>query len=162
MIISMTGYGRGSTRSGELEIAVEVRSVNNRFLDLALKVPHSLSAFEQQIRETVNAYLDRGRVSLWITVKGCEQQTAKPSINYSLAESYLAAAEELRYRFGLEGKIGVLELLSLPNILEMEEGNECDEALWLKAREALTQALEQLNEMRRREGEELRKDIDKR
>ena len=61
MITSMTGYGRGSAAVGDAEIAVELRSVNNRFLDIALKFPYSLGAFEQNIRELIGSYISRGR-----------------------------------------------------------------------------------------------------
>lgn len=159
MITSMTGYGRGNASAGDAEIAVELRSVNNRFLDIALKLPYSLGAYEQNIRELIGSYISRGRVSVWISMKGADAAVSRFSLNQTLVKSFLTVAEELRQQYGFSGQLSLESVLTLPDVLEKEIEEGADEATWNCARRALTEALEQINAMRRREGEEIGKDF---
>jgi len=92
MITSMTGYGRGTGSNSFLEITAEVRSVNNRFLDISLKLPKSLSIFEQQVRELVGKHVARGRVNVWMSINGQDDKTNKFIVNNALVEAYIKIA----------------------------------------------------------------------
>ena len=82
MISSMTGYGRGVHTTDETEVSAEIKSVNNRFLDISLKLPRSLAIYEQQIRELVNKFVNRGRLSIWL--KSIARCCSKPRVNVSM------------------------------------------------------------------------------
>jgi uncharacterized protein (TIGR00255 family) len=159
MITSMTGYGRGSASYGDMEIIVELRSVNNRFLDVSLKLPHTFTAYEQQIRELIGAHISRGRVSVWMVLKGTEETTNNFSVNHSLVKRYLNAARELNEKYGVQGELNIASILALPDMLVMDVEEDADESNWVCARQALVQALEQMSAMRRREGSEICKDF---
>jgi uncharacterized protein (TIGR00255 family) len=159
MITSMTGYGRGSASYGDMEIIVELRSVNNRFLDVSLKLPHTFTAYEQQIRELIGAHISRGRVSVWMVLKGTEETSTNFSVNHSLVKRYLNAARELNEKYGVQGELNIASILALPDVLVMDVEKDADESNWVCARQALVQALEQMSSMRRREGSEIYKDF---
>lgn len=155
----MTGYGRGSTSCGDMEITVELRSVNNRFLDVSLKIPYIFTIYEQQIRESIGAYIGRGRVNVWMVLKGPEETGNNFSINHSLVKRYLTAAHELNEKYGVPGDLNIASILALPDVLVMDVQEDADESNWVCARQALVQALEQMSTMRRREGAEIYKDF---
>jgi uncharacterized protein (TIGR00255 family) len=69
MIASMTGYGRGEVRNGDCEIVAEVRSVNNRFLDVQLKLPRGYFHYEQEVKNIIRNYVTRGRINVFVSLK---------------------------------------------------------------------------------------------
>ena len=158
----MTGYGCGSFLSEKGEISVEIRTVNNRYLDLSLKLPKSFSVYEQRIREQVGQYLSRGRVNIWMQLKGEEDEQQTFSVNHTLVQAYLEAAREINQKHKLSGELDLQQILMLPDVLSVDVGQEPDEAEWERVRNALETALQETAKMRAREGQEIRKDFDKR
>ncbi len=162
MITSMTGYGRGSHKANDLEIAVEIRSVNNRFLDVVAKIPRFLSNFEQKFRNVIGQYVKRGRINVWVSLSNGNGKFQKFSYNKALAEGYMSIQNELQKEFGLNGELDINQLLSLPDLVEVDNSETADEAAWECAKKALENALVNLNEMRLQEGHELLKDLEMR
>lgn len=158
MIFSMTGYGRGVETVGDLEITVEIRTVNNRFLDLVLKAPRSLANYEQQIREIVSTYIKRGRVNLWIGITSETDKYQDLVLNKSLVNAYTRVAQELNDS-GIPGNIDLNTILGLPDILSVDIDADVDEDTWLCAKQAIETALVAINNMRQAEGEHLYKDF---
>lgn len=159
MISSMTGYGRGVCTSEDLEVVVEIRSVNNRFLDISSKLPKSLSNYEGKIREIIGKKLSRGRVNLWISFSNGDEKNKNFKLNKNIADAYLRIAAELQSDFKVEGKVDINQLLNFPDIIEIEDLTVADEYTWHCTQEALNTALDAISNMRRQEGEELRKDF---
>jgi uncharacterized protein (TIGR00255 family) len=157
----MTGYGRGVHTDKELEVSVEIKSVNNRYLDIALKLPRTLSQREQSVRERVGHYLNRGRVSIWMNLKGVDEKVLKFSANHALLASYIKLAQEIKTKYGLAGDLSLEHLLGLPDVIEAE-AEEADEEVWSCAKSALDIALKDLVNMRNREGLEIEKDFNER
>ncbi len=158
MIRSMTGYGRGIESLGDLEITVEIRSVNNRFLDLVQKAPRTLVNYEQQIREMVSKYIQRGRVNLWLGITSETDKYQDLVLNKSLINAYMRISHELK-DLGVKGEIDINQLLSLPEILSIDIDPTVDEQTWICAQKAIEIALLELNKMRSAEGQELYKDF---
>jgi len=158
MIFSMTGYGRGVETLGDMEITVEIRTVNNRFLDLVMKAPRSLANYEQQIREMVGKYIKRGRVNLWIGITSETDKYQDLVVNKSLITAYTRVAQELNDS-GIQGNIDLNTLLALPDILSVDIDADVDEETWLCAQKAIESALVALNSMRNAEGEHLYSDF---
>ena len=158
MIYSMTGYGRGIETIADLEITAEVRSVNNRFLDLVQKSPRSLANYEPQIREMVSRYIKRGRVNLWIGITSETDKYQDLVLNKGLINAYLRISRELK-ELGVSGEIDINHLLSLPEILSIDIDSNADESIWLCAQKAIKTALLELNNMRSAEGRELNNDF---
>ena len=162
MIASMTGFGRGLFKIDDIEVNAEVRTVNNRFLDIILKIPRCLTTYEQHIRELVGQYIRRGRVNVWIGLSGERAESWKLRLNKNLVSAYLQIADTLKKEFTVPGELGLTEVMTLPDLIETEESDEADEATWQCTQEALKMALESLVAMRLREGEELKRDFEQR
>ena len=162
MITSMTGYGRGTNTHNGLEVTVEIRSVNNRFLDISLKLPRSLSAFEQHIREAISKSIKRGRVNVWVALKGDEDKSTKFTLNHGMVKEYVRLATELEEKYGFPGKPAIEQIMALPDVVTIEPEEQADEEIWQCADIAISQALQELDSMRIREGEEIYKDFENR
>ncbi len=160
MIVSMTGYGRGEVKNGECEIVAEVRSVNNRFLDVQMKLPRNYFHYEQEVKNLIRKYVMRGRINVYVGLKvNNEENGMGLVINREPAKVYWKLLNQLKKEFKIRGRIKLEHLLQFPDIISYEESEQPNEAIWRMIEQALSLALENLQEMRRREGEELAKDL---
>ena len=100
MVKSMTGYGRAVETVNGREFTVEVRSVNNRYLDCAVKLPRSLSFGEDAVKQAVKASISRGKVDVFVSVRGEGAQETAVSLNKPMAEGYLAAMRQMQQEYG--------------------------------------------------------------
>lgn len=158
---SMTGYGRGEARSGELAIVVEMKSVNNRFLDLQLRVPREYMILEPRIQERLKSQIQRGRLEVYIRRTASEsgqQVLADPALAESYHRAMLAVAQRLQR--GGEA-IPLSHVLAQPGVLTLVERDPDALAEWEVLHTALEAALEELRAMRAREGQALREDLDR-
>ena len=160
MIASMTGYGRGEVRNGDCEIVAEVRSVNNRFLDVQLKLPRSYFHYEQEVKNIIRNYVTRGRINVFVGLKTNNDENGNGlGINREPARVYWRLINQLKKEFKIRGRVKLEHLLQFPDIITYEENNGADEATWKSIENALTIALENLKAMRKREGQELANDL---
>ncbi|MBN1999525.1 YicC family protein [candidate division KSB1 bacterium] len=159
MIKSMTGYGRGVHRIGEIEVTAEIRSVNNRFLDVVLKIPRSLAAREQQVREKVSNEIRRGRINVWMSITGDEDKYKNLSINTGLLDAYMRIARQIEKESGVENNLDVRSVFTLPDIIIADNEQIADESTWQCAEVALDAALAEMSDMRQREGRLLLEDF---
>lgn len=154
MIKSMTGFGQGSAEGDSFRVRVDVRTVNNRFLDIHTRLPQELASLEVPIKKQVQAALDRGRVDLTISVEQMKQSTFV--INRPLVSGYLRALSEMKREFGLEGDPSLELIAKLPGALQVsQDSSGLDESLVTGVVAAVSQALVTLTEMRIVEGQEL-------
>ncbi len=161
----MTGFGRGeATRSlnGSTTIVVtaELRSVNSRFIEIAVRLPRTLSERELECRELLRKRLDRGKISLNISIDRQGSEDIPLHVNPHAAKSYFHLLDELRTATGLTAEIQLRDLTVFGDIFTAEDrSTEAAAAEWELAQQALTAAIEQLNAMRQAEGGELERDI---
>ena len=158
MLISMTGFGRGTATGGTFTVTVELRSVNNRNLDIHWRAPQDLAAWEIPLKKQVQAALSRGRVDVSITLV----QTGETNyeLNRPLIRGYLAAMRTMRDEFGLAGDADLAAIARLPGVLQpATTGGSLSDAVVQGVEEALTQALAALVAMRAVEGHELQKEL---
>jgi uncharacterized protein (TIGR00255 family) len=154
MIKSMTGFGQGSAEGDTFRVRVDIRTVNNRFLDIHARLPQELASLEVPIKKQVQAALDRGRVDLTISVEQMKQATFV--INRPLVSGYLSALSEMKREFGLEGDPSLELIAKLPGALQVsQDSSGLDESLVTGVVAAVSQALVTLTEMRIVEGQEL-------
>ncbi len=158
MISSMTGYGQGVQITDNYDVSVEVKSVNNRYLDVSLKLPRNLLQYEQKVRELVGTFVNRGRISIWMNVKSSGEQSQSFSVNHALLGAYMKLVNEVKEKHGLAGELTLEQALELPDVISIET-EKADEAVWICAKSALETALKDLVVMRNREGEEMEKDF---
>jgi len=158
----MTGYGRGDVRRVSGNISIEMRSVNNRYLDVQIKLPRSLSALEPRIRKEVQEGFSRGRVDVLIMRSGADSSPFRFTVDHERAEQYIGALKELKARFSLPGEVDLALLSELPDIIGREDITEDQEELWVLLAGGLRQAITALRSMREQEGASLAQDINSR
>jgi uncharacterized protein (TIGR00255 family) len=161
MIKSMTGFGQGSAQGDAFSVRVDIRTVNNRFLDIHTRLPQELASLEMPIKKQIQAALNRGRVDLTISVEQMKQATFV--INRPLVSGYLSALAEMKQEFGLEGDPSLELIAKLPGALQVsQDSSGLDEALVTGVIAAVSQALVTLTEMRVVEGQELAAELSSR
>lgn len=159
-MLSMTGYGKGAYEKEGLELTCEIKTVNNRYLDVSIKAPRVFAAYEEIIRGTVREKLTRGHADLFVSLKDKREKPAALSVDTALAASYVQAAREIKAAFpDLTDDITVSAVLRYPEVLKSEDAQSPDEEMLTALKTALNGALDKLNEMRLIEGEKLKADM---
>jgi len=163
MVKSMTGYGRGEAVLAGRSITVEVRSVNNRYLDCSVKMPRLYIFAEESIKSRVQKAISRGKVDVFVTLESLETAQTAVSVNEPLARSYMAALKTLiqmpEGEGMVKGKYSAADLARLPDVLTIVRAEEDVEAVAQDICTVLDAALESFTTMRTREGERLAQDI---
>lgn len=162
MIASMTGYGRGEAARKGISVAIELRSVNSRFLEVTTRLPRSLSLRENEIKEIVRKKISRGKVNLLVTVEREKDGQLPLAINATAAREYYKLLNKLRKTVKLKESVKLEHLLRFSEVLEQPVLDGADEDEWEVVQKALDNALDDLALMRRNEGEELKKDFQER
>ena len=156
----MTGFGQASGDASGARVTVEVRSVNNRYLDLRLRIPSELAAIEGEIRKRVRSRFRRGRVELTLNLERTDGADRAFVLNTALVEAVTAAAGRIRSEYGVEGDLDLRGLLSLPGVLQAAaEGPVISDDERPMVEATVDQALSALERERAREGENLRVDL---
>ena len=159
-MLSMTGYGKGEYSEGGIELTCEIKTVNNRYLDVSIKAPRIFAAYEDVIRTTVRKKLTRGHADVFISLKDKRERPTALVTDMALAASYVAAAKAMKEAFPfLTDDVTLSSVLRYPEVLKQEDAQALDEELTAALQSALLQALEKLNEMRVVEGEKLKADM---
>ena len=160
MIKSMTGYGRARQELHKRDITVEVRSVNNRYLDCTVKMPRMYAFAEDAVKKHVQQAVSRGKVDVFITVDATAADVAKVAVNRELAAQYAAALEELAELCGPTAwKLTPEALARFPDVLTVTKEDEDLEAVSADLCAVLDEALAAYNAMRAVEGKKLAEDI---
>lgn len=162
MISSMTGYGRGESGRDGRRCIVEVRSENNRFLDVSLRLPKTLVSLEQQMKALIQEYVARGRIYLTTSIEGTEDEDERLTADEAAAQAYYDVLSTLKEKLGLPGEITVEVLTRFPNIVTIEAVEGDIEQEWRLVEPAAHMAMRNLVDMRRAEGERLRSDMETR
>jgi len=155
----MTGYGRGEEVRKNFESVVEVRSLNHRFLDVAIRLPRGLTAFEESVKEIVRKRILRGRINIAVLLKSENEVDLDLKIDTDTALRYKMLLETLRDKLKIEGAITIDHLLHFPEVLTVETQEELPEEAWECVRGAVERALNELDAMRKREGQEISNDL---
>lgn len=156
---SMTGFGRGEVGSGGRVWMAEVRCVNNRYLDLKIKLPHGYAALEERVRKKVSTFHQRGRVDLLLAVGGDSSELVKMHVNVELVRAYKSAMAEIARELGQEVTPDPAFVASRSEVLVQEQQGEDVEAVWPYLEQALEQALGACETMRQQEGSALVGDL---
>ena len=159
MIKSMTGYGRGEAVLHGRPITVEVRSVNNRYLDCTIKLPRIYVFAEDAMKSAVQSHISRGKVDVFVTIGPSENGDVSISVNRPMADGYYAALCALRDAYGLKDDISVSMLARFQDVFLVEKNQEDLEAVSADICSVLELALKDFDAMRLREGEKLGQDV---
>ena len=157
-MLSMTGYGKAEFIENGITLIVEIKTVNNRNFDFNAKMPRSFIAFEDGIRKTVQTYITRGRVDLFVTFSDLREKTSSLTLNLGKAIEYYNAGAEISSKLGIVNDVTALSLVKMPEVLVDNSVTDYED---LRETVLLTvqKACESLNAMRKKEGEKLVADL---
>lgn len=159
MIISMTGYGRSELSKNGVTVSVELRSVNNRFLEVSTRMPRELNARENDIREILRRSLSRGKINLSINIERETSAEATFEVDQELVKQYKEALEQIRKTAKIKEAVGLAHLLYFSGELIQRGGKETEADNWELVAQVVDQAARELDRMRRDEGRELARDL---
>ena len=156
---SMTGYGRGSASLDGRELTIELKSVNNRFLDIGMKLPRQLSFLEDQLRKLLNDSLNRGHVDVFVNYRNLRSDAKTVRVDQALLKAYLASARESARALDLADDLTLSRALTLPDVTTILPADEDQQALAELSKSVMSEAIENLKIMRQKEGERLKLDL---
>ena len=157
---SMTGYGKAEFQNEKLTLSVEIKTVNNRFLDVSYKYPRSFTALQEGIRSALQKHLSRGKVDLYVNYKRAVSNDGALSFDEVLASSYVNLAKSLKKRFpSLKNDFTVTSLIKTPDVIKVEQEEIDIDYISPILFETVEKACENLNQMREFEGEKLKADM---
>ena len=159
MVCSMTGFGRSEITEGQRKYIVELKSVNNRYLDINIKMPKKFNAFESAIRSELKKYMKRGKVDVFISYEDFSESDSRVKYNRAIAREYYEYLRDMADEFGLENDVRISALSRFPEVFTMEEEDMDEEEVWSGISKALNEAGKQFYDSRIREGEYLSKDL---
>ena len=159
MIKSMTGYGSAKGKAGDLEISVELKSVNNRYLDASVRMPRSFLFAEDAVKSAIGRHISRGKVDMFINVDSSAADDMTVKVNEPLLRGYIEAIEHIAAAYGLENDLTAVSAGRFPDILSVEKKDLDAEALSAGVVAIAEEALRDFDSMREREGEKLRADV---
>ena len=159
MVKSMTGYGRAREMRSGRDITVEVRSVNNRYLDCTVKMPRAYIFAEDHMKARVQQAISRGKVDVFVTIDASAADEAVVAVNEPLARGYYEALTRLKTMFSLPGEVTPEVLAKFPDVLAVTKAEEDVEAIAADICAVLDDALAAYNDMRAVEGEKLASDV---
>ena len=156
---SMTGYGRGTASLDGRELTIELKSVNNRFLDIGMKLPRQLSFLEDSLRKLLNDSLSRGHVDVFVNYRNLRSDAKTVRVDEALLQAYLTSARESAKALDLVDDLTLSKALTLPDVTTILPADEDQQALTELGRTAMTMAIDGLKAMRFKEGERLKADL---
>lgn len=159
MIKSMTGFATAETTAGEITVATDIRAYNSRHLDVVLRLSSGYTALEDKIKALIAGKIARGRLEVKVQIKDAAEATVAFEIDWSRAEGMHAALVQLKNKFGLRDDVSMDHLLAVGGLIKPAETADESEQLWPVIEDCLGRVLEDLDAMRRKEGEFIAGDL---
>ena len=159
MVKSMTGYGRAVETVNGREFTVEIRSVNNRYLDCTVKLPRTLSFAEDTVKQAVKASISRGKVDVFVSQRSEGMPEVTVSLNRDVAEAYIRAMRQMAEEFQIREDISVALVSQMSDVFTVDRPQVDEEQLLADLLQVVGHALEGYDAMRSREGEALKADL---
>ena len=159
MIKSMTGYGSAKGQTGGLEITVELKSVNNRYLDTSVRLPRSFLFAEDAVKSAVQAHISRGKVDVFVSIDTSLADDMTVKVNEPLLKGYIEAIRHISEEYSLANDLTAFSVSRFPDVLSVEKKDLDAEAISAALCEVTERALCDFDAMRLREGEKLRDDV---
>lgn len=159
MAYSMTGFGRGESGDAERRVVIEIKTVNNKYCDMQIRMPRILAGLENRIREKISSYIRRGKVDVFITYEDNSTQAGKVVCDMPLALAYADALKQIARAADVPDGINASVIGRFNDVLRAESVCADNELAWQVMEPALVQALDSLCQMRRQEGDKLMQTI---
>ncbi len=156
---SMTGYGKGVIEADGRTLTIELKSVNNRYLDINSRLPKAMSGCDEALRREIQSVIKRGSIDVYFNYENVSESSKTVTVDMALAKEYVSAAKKLRTEFCLDDDFGTTALLRSPEVLKIEYGKDDPEALVKMVSECTAIAVKELDKMRETEGATIRDDL---
>lgn len=158
---SMTGYGRLSKEINGHKYTIEMKSVNNKYCDISVKMPRILSFVEESVKKTIANKISRGKIDVYIGYEELDNSSKLVKINKNLAEHYINEIKEISEETEIETRINIAQIITLPEVLKISDELD-EEAINSEVQDCLSECLDKFIEMRKKEGENIKQDLRKR
>ena len=162
MIKSMTGFGRSKYENEEREYTVEIKSVNNRYSDIYIKMPRNLSSLEEKIKKQITTAISRGKIDVFITFINNSEKGKDIKINTELAKMYIKELKQLAKEGEIIDNINVTEVIRLPEVLNISLENDDEELILSELTVCTKNAIDSFIAMRETEGLKIKEDLQNR
>ena len=162
MLKSMTGFGRSKYEIEGREYAVEIKSVNNRYSDINIKMPRSISFLEEKVKKTITNSISRGKVDVFVNFTNNSEKGKKIKINTELAKQYIEELRNLQKETEVIDNMGIMDICKMPEVLNLKTEEDDEEVLWQELLECLNNAITSFIFMRENEGTKIREDLERR
>lgn len=159
MIYSMTGFGRGEFSNDAFDVTLEIKSVNNRYCDIIIKMPKKLNIFEDRMKNKIKAKLSRGRIDVYVNLEEKAYDNYEVSANFEILDKYVKVYKEIQSRYGIKDELNLSMLTRIQEGIEVSYHERGEEDYWLAIEPAIDQAIDRIIVMRALEGDQLRGDI---
>ncbi len=155
---SMTGFGKASAEKEGRKVTIELKAVNHRYLDLSIKLPKLLNAYEDTIRKTLQTRFSRGHIDAYVTYENTRNDSVTLSLNEGLAEQYLKISDIINAQYGINNDFTTTSLLRLQDVVVAKESDEDENVIAELVKQAVEGASDKLSIMRVFEGQKLKAD----
>ena len=162
MLKSMTGFGRAKYETNSREYIVDIKSVNNRYSDISIKMPRSISFLEEKVKQKITTAISRGKVEVFITFNNYSDKGKNIRINSELAKLYINEIKNLSDETNNSQLINIQEILKLPDVLNIQLDEEAENLIWNELEIALSEAINNFINMRKKEGLKIQEDLEER
>lgn len=159
MIYSMTGYGTAKGKIEDLDVTIELKSVNNRYLDTSVRVPRGFVFLEDKIKSTIQSKLSRGKIDVFVTIDSSSSEDLIVRINEPLARGYIEALKSLSEEFELSNNVDAVTISRFPDVLSLEKKEMDMDAVSAGIQELTLAAVADFDRMRAIEGEKIQLDL---
>lgn len=162
MLKSMTGYGRGKYECDSREYTVEIKSVNNRYSDISIKMPRNISFLEDTVRKLISNSITRGKVEVFVSFTNNSDKGRNIELNYDLAKNYIEAMKKLVEETDINSNIEVIDVVRLPDVLNTTLDQEGERIITEELTKTVSEAITNFIKMREIEGEKIKEDLQER
>ncbi len=162
MIKSMTGFGRGIYENEGREYLVEIKSVNNRYNDISIKIPKNLNYLEEKVKKEILNSVSRGKIDVFITFTNNSEKCKNISINTEIVKKYVEELKKLAEETKIIDNINIIDISKFPDVMNVKLEEDAEEIIENELRIALNAALNGLIEMRSKEGLKIKEDLETR
>ena len=162
MLKSMTGFGRAKYEVNSREYIIDMKSVNNRYSDISIKMPRSISFLEEKVKQKITSVISRGKVEVFITFNNYSDKGKNIRINSELAKIYINEIQKLSEDTNNSQLINIQEILKLPDVLNIQLDQEAEELIWNELQIVLSEAIDNFINMRKKEGKKIQEDLENR
>lgn len=162
MLKSMTGYGRGKYECDSREYTVEIKSVNNRYSDISIKMPRNISFLEDTVRKLISNSITRGKVEVFVSFTNNSDKGRNIELNYDLAKNYIEAMKKLAEETSINSNIEVIDVVRLPDVLNTTVDQEGENIITEELTKTVSEAITNFIKMREIEGEKIKEDLQER